>query len=432
MATVETAQDEAARRLLARAEREAERVAALVRIVIALVLLVLVQIILWDHMPKGGPARSSETTLLLVEDGRLFLVALLALGALAYVAVRRDWGGRWRPYVTATADAALILGNLHHSLTVAGLTGGLLLAMPTVFLIPLVLAGIAVHYRPWLQLFATALYAAGLLALALLHGAGSMEERMAALQNAIYMFAGPPNAVRLIMLLLIGALLVLAAIRGRTLLRRAVDETVRRGSFARFLPGEISRLVGTPQADSLRAGRRQIATVVFVDIRDSTGRAEALDPRALSVFVSAFRRRVLAAANENDGIVDKFIGDGALVVFGVPEPSPEDAARALAFGADLLRRIERWNDKRGSCRRSGSASASTPARSIAASSATSRGSSSRCSATPSTSRQGSRRRRRPIASRSSPRRRRSRRRAPPTGASSATSSCAAAPRRCAS
>jgi adenylate cyclase len=34
-------------------------------------------------------------------------------------------------------------------------------------------------------------------------------------------------------------------------------------------------------------------------------------------------------------------------VFGIPEPTLEDAARALTFGADLLRRIERWNRKRG-------------------------------------------------------------------------------------
>ena len=134
--------------------------------------------------------------------------------------------------------------------------------------------------------------------------------------------------------------------RGRALLNRAVQETVRRASLARFLPAEIGPLLGTANAASLREGRRQIATIVFVDMRDSTARAEMLDPRVLSVFVSSFRRRVTEAAQLQRGVVDKFVGDGALIVFGVPQPEADDAARALAFASDLLARIERWNRKR--------------------------------------------------------------------------------------
>ncbi len=54
----------------------------------------------------------------------------------------------------------------------------------------------------------------------------------------------------------------------------------------------------------------------------------------------------MEAAQAHGGMIDKFIGDGALVVFGVPDPSAQDAARAFAFADDLLRRIERWNEKR--------------------------------------------------------------------------------------
>ncbi|WP_238297397.1 adenylate/guanylate cyclase domain-containing protein, partial [Methylobacterium soli] len=42
----------------------------------------------------------------------------------------------------------------------------------------------------------------------------------------------------------------------------------------------------------------------------------------------------------------KFIGDGALILFGVPDEGLDDAGRALAFGHDLVRMVEAWNATR--------------------------------------------------------------------------------------
>ncbi|MFL4998111.1 MAG: adenylate/guanylate cyclase domain-containing protein, partial [Microvirga sp.] len=84
----------------------------------------------------------------------------------------------------------------------------------------------------------------------------------------------------------------------------------------------------------------------FVDIRDSSALAEGMDPGRLAVFVSAFRRRVMRAAAAHGGVVDKFLGDGALILFGVPAESATDAERALACARMLLDLVERWNSKR--------------------------------------------------------------------------------------
>lgn len=59
---------------------------------------------------------------------------------------------------------------------------------------------------------------------------------------------------------------------------------------------------------------RQHGTILFVDIRGFTAYAEKLDPGKLSVFISSFRRRVMRATEASGGMVDKFIGDGALIV----------------------------------------------------------------------------------------------------------------------
>ncbi len=124
----------------------------------------------------------------------------------------------------------------------------------------------------------------------------------------------------------------------------ATREAARRRSLARFLPQELASRIADDDG-SLKAGRRQQAVIAFIDMRGSTTIAERLDPHELSAFLSAFRRRVMAISRLYGGVVDKFIGDGALVVFGLPEPTADDAARAVAFARDLVEAIARWNEK---------------------------------------------------------------------------------------
>jgi adenylate cyclase len=75
---------------------------------------------------------------------------------------------------------------------------------------------------------------------------------------------------------------------------------------------------------------------MFVDIRGFTRRAETMDPAATSRLLADFRRFVVATATRYEGIVDKFVGDSAMLVFGVPSSRPGDARRALDCALALL------------------------------------------------------------------------------------------------
>jgi len=81
-------------------------------------------------------------------------------------------------------------------------------------------------------------------------------------------------------------------------------------------------------------------------MRASTHFDETMEPGQLAVFITSFRRRVQRAASRHGGVIDKFTGDGALILFGVPGAGNDDARRALACGRTLLQLIERWNIKR--------------------------------------------------------------------------------------
>jgi adenylate cyclase len=172
-----------------------------------------------------------------------------------------------------------------------------------------------------------------------------IESRRAMLPDYAFGFGAPPNVVRIIMIASAAFVLVLVARRGRRLLEQAVHETTSRLSLTRFVPRELAPLLAQPGMAELSAGRRQTVAIVFVDMRGSTARAEHTDPERFAVFMSSFRRRVMGAARAHGGMVDKFIGDGALIVFGVPDPAPDDAERAFACADMLVDLIARWNDK---------------------------------------------------------------------------------------
>nr|WP_281352010.1 adenylate/guanylate cyclase domain-containing protein [Microvirga makkahensis] len=119
-----------------------------------------------------------------------------------------------------------------------------------------------------------------------------------------------------------------------------------RVNLTRYLPRELAPVLTEQAFASLRRGRRARVTVLFMDMRASTHFGETMDPAQLAIFITSFRRRVLRAASRHGGVIDKFTGDGALILFGVPGAGDDDAKRALDCGRTLLRLIARWNAKR--------------------------------------------------------------------------------------
>ena len=117
----------------------------------------------------------------------------------------------------------------------------------------------------------------------------------------------------------------------------AMREVARRSQLSRFLPAEVADRLAAGDL-SLQDGRELPAAIVFVDIRGSTELAEGIAAADLSRLLSGFRADVLAAAEANGGLVDKFIGDGALIVFGVHDPDAKAAAQAIGFAHELRRR----------------------------------------------------------------------------------------------
>ena len=330
--------------LLQESELEAEHTVGWVRIAVGLALLASGIFV----SSSGGSVNGGQHINFVT--GLTTVGVYIALGVTSFALVLKGLFRPWMAFLLVTADAAVLGLSLHISLVSIGLSGNWISIVPVIWVAPLVLAVGALRYRPAVQAWATATMMLTLVLVALelgfrpvLDSTGSLVGPNASIAT---LHSLSPYIMRAVMLLLVGLITTLVILRSRRLLLRAVDETMRRMDLSRFLPAEIAPLVEGEGLETWRHGRRQNAVVLFADIRASTALAEKMDPERLSIFISSFRRRVMRAAEEHGGVVDKFIGDGALLVFGVPAIKGNESHRAISCAIRLLGYIDQWNIKR--------------------------------------------------------------------------------------
>jgi adenylate cyclase len=87
---------------------------------------------------------------------------------------------------------------------------------------------------------------------------------------------------------------------------------------------------------------RQNAAVVFIDLSGFTSLSERLGPDAIRELLKNFHALVDREAVACDGTITSFLGDGAMILFGLPEPMPDDAFRAAECSVGLCLSAEQW------------------------------------------------------------------------------------------
>lgn len=94
--------------------------------------------------------------------------------------------------------------------------------------------------------------------------------------------------------------------------------------------------------DFLSVPVREDAAVVFIDISGFTGLSETMGPDATRDLLNAFHAVVDEAVVDCGGVVTGITGDGAMILFGLPEPSPSDAFDAARCCVGLSNRTRAW------------------------------------------------------------------------------------------
>ena len=98
-------------------------------------------------------------------------------------------------------------------------------------------------------------------------------------------------------------------------------------------------------ADEAAREVRKTVTVVFSDVTGSTALGEQLDPESLRRVMGRYFDEMQSVVERHEGIVEKFIGDAVMAVFGIPLVHEDDALRAVRAAMEMRERLSALNEE---------------------------------------------------------------------------------------
>jgi class 3 adenylate cyclase/CHASE2 domain-containing sensor protein len=132
--------------------------------------------------------------------------------------------------------------------------------------------------------------------------------------------------------------------------RQALESTIRfrkrrrlQRAFGGYVSPAVMREIVSGRLNPALGGVKQFGCVLFSDIRDYTGRSERMGPEQTIAFLNAYYTRMVPIIHRHRGTVISFLGDGIMVVFGVPQVQPNPCADALDAARAMLEHLRSLN-----------------------------------------------------------------------------------------
>ncbi len=123
-----------------------------------------------------------------------------------------------------------------------------------------------------------------------------------------------------------------------------------RDAFGRFVNPEVAdsfiRSYGDGQQTIKMGGQRREVAVLIADLRNFTPLSETMPPEALTDLLNAYFQEMVTAIQQHGGMVDKFIGDAIMAVFGLSDDRKNPAADAVTAALAMRQRLATLNQTR--------------------------------------------------------------------------------------
>jgi len=125
-----------------------------------------------------------------------------------------------------------------------------------------------------------------------------------------------------------------------------VNEIERMGRLRRFLPPQVADLIVASGAEKQLESHRREITALFCDLRGFTGFSESSDPEDVMALLREYHAAIGGIINKYGGTLERYAGDGVMVVFNDPIPVDNPALQAVRMAIDMRAAIgaliEKW------------------------------------------------------------------------------------------
>jgi adenylate cyclase len=128
---------------------------------------------------------------------------------------------------------------------------------------------------------------------------------------------------------------------------RALEhEAAQKAQLSRFLSPALVEQAARGAIDIEKGGKLTELTILFSDIRGFTALSEKLPPQEVVSMLNEYFEVMVDVVFDHGGILDKFIGDAIMALFGAPVRRPDDATRAVQAAVAMQRKVAEFNEER--------------------------------------------------------------------------------------
>ena len=125
-----------------------------------------------------------------------------------------------------------------------------------------------------------------------------------------------------------------------------VSEIERMGKLRRFLPPQVADLIVASGTEKQLESHRREITALFCDLRGFTGFSESSDPEDVMALLRDYHAAIGEIINRYGGTLERYAGDGVMVIFNDPIPVDNPALQAVLMAVDMRAAIgaliEKW------------------------------------------------------------------------------------------
>jgi class 3 adenylate cyclase len=118
-----------------------------------------------------------------------------------------------------------------------------------------------------------------------------------------------------------------------------LGEIERMSGLKRFLAPQIAELVLSSGGEKLLDSHRRDVTIVFCDLRGFTAFAETAEPEEVMAVLREYHGSLAGLINSFEGTLERFAGDGLMILFNDPIPCPDPCERAVKMAVEMRDRV---------------------------------------------------------------------------------------------